>query len=186
MALRRAPDPQKFDALVLEHYGRLKNFVRRYVDSADDADDIVQEVFVRIWERAHEFNFDDPLPYLYQATRNAATSAARKEKVRARWRESTAREVPQKSESADAHTERGELEAAIARAVDALPERCRLIFTMHREQGLSYDEIARVLGLSVKTVDNQMGRALKSLRIQLAPYLKVILAVILGAGKMSA
>lgn len=66
-----------------------------------------------------------------------------------------------------------ELADAIAHAVDSLPERARQIFTMHREQGLSYAEIARALGPSVKTVENQMDRALKLLRARLAPFLSI-------------
>ena len=64
-----------------------------------------------------------------------------------------------------------ELAGAIDASLARLPERCRLIFAMSRQQGLSYLEIASVLGLSVKTVETQMGRALKALRSQLAPFL---------------
>ena len=53
---------------------------------------------------------------------------------------------------------------AVRAAIAKLPERCRLVYTLHREQGLSYAEVAAVMGISVKTVDAQMGRALKSLR----------------------
>jgi RNA polymerase sigma factor (sigma-70 family) len=62
-----------------------------------------------------------------------------------------------------------EFEKAVHRAVQMLPERCRLVFSMNRFDGLSYREISTILGVSVKTVDTQMGRALKFLRKKLAP-----------------
>jgi RNA polymerase sigma-70 factor (ECF subfamily) len=66
---------------------------------------------------------------------------------------------------------------AIRRAIDALPDRCRQIFLLSREKYLSYAEIAEVLGISVKTVETQMWRALKSLRKSLAPYLGLVLTL---------
>jgi RNA polymerase sigma-70 factor (ECF subfamily) len=76
------------------------------------------------------------------------------------------------------HVEAADLATALARGIDQLPERCRLIFTMSREQDLSYAEIARILGISVKTVETQMGRALKALRSRLAGYLALALTVV--------
>lgn len=78
-------------------------------------------------------------------------------------------------------TDATDIAVAIERAIDALPERCRQVFRMHREQQLSYSEIARLLGLSVKTVDNHMGRALKMLRERLAAYLPAGVALVVLA-----
>lgn len=177
-------DRERFNALVREHYARLCYFVRRYIDAPDDAEDIVQDVFVRVWERVHDLDFDDPLPYLYQATRNAATSALRKHAVRMRWRDAELREGAGVLPRADTRVEDEEFRAAVAMAVAELPDRCREIFTMHREQQLSYQEIAHILGLSPKTVENQIGRALRMLRGRLAPYLEVMIAVVAGAAML--
>jgi RNA polymerase sigma-70 factor (ECF subfamily) len=168
-----------FDALVRAHYGRLCNFGFRFVGSRDVAEDIVQDVFALLWRQRGEFDVRDPLPYLYQAVRNRAVSYQRQQGVRERWRDQVS------AGSADRAAEGGgasdleakELAGAVARAVQELPERCRLIFTMSREQDLSYVEIARALGISVKTVETQMGRALKALRTRLAGYLGVAVAV---------
>ena len=86
---------------------------------------------------------------------------------------------PMSRHAADAasEVELADLRRAVARAIDALPERCRLIFTMSREQDLSYAEIARILDISVKTVETQMGRALKALRARLVGYLPIALAL---------
>ncbi len=159
-----------------QHYGRLCNFAFRFLDSRDVAEDVVQDVFAHLWRRREGFDVHDPLPYLYQAVRNRAVSYRRGQLVRERWRErARGTEGEQPASAASSEVEAAELGTAVARAVAELPERCRLIFTMSREQDLSYAEISRVLGISVKTVETQIGRALKALRSRLAGYLSVAL-----------
>ncbi len=168
------PHREAFEALVRAHYQRLANLAYRYLQSDAAAEDAVQEVLLKVWRRRQALNLADPLPYLYQAVRNECLMALRR---RRRWAMTAldAQEI-------EAPTGEGEtaadLQAAITCAVAALPGRCRLVFTMHREQDLSYAEIARILGISRKTVENQMGRALRTLRKRLAPYLPVLLAAL--------
>ena len=177
----------RFDALVRAHYGRLCNFALRLLGSSVVVEDIVQDVFLVIWKQRVTFRYDDPLPYLYQAVRNRAVMHARHEGVRQRWRErEEAADQPRCVDDTAAGVECSDLAREMSRAVDALPERCRLVFTMSREQELSYGEIARVLGISVKTVETQMGRALKTLRAQLAGYLSLALTVAASAGSWKA
>jgi len=177
---RAIPD-DAFDALVRAHYGRLCNFAHRYVDSRDVAEDIVQDVFARLWRQHDAFDVRDPLPYLYQAVRNRAVTYRRQRVVRDRWREQqTLRDDDRQEPDTASAVEVADLAEAVRRAIDALPERCRLVFTMSREQDLTYAEIARALGISVKTVETQMGRALKALRTLLAGYLSVALVAAIG------
>jgi RNA polymerase sigma-70 factor (ECF subfamily) len=167
-----------FDALVRAHYGRLCNFAFRLVRSRETAEDIVQDVFARVWHRREEFDIRDPLPYLYQAIRNRVTMHARRQRVHERWWQSAACKADRDRPDAGGELECAELAQALSLAVEALPDRCRLIFTMSREQDLTYLEIARVLGISVKTVETQMGRALKTLRTRLAGYLGAAAALL--------
>jgi RNA polymerase sigma factor (sigma-70 family) len=117
-----------FDALVREHYGRLCTFAVRLVRSRETAEDIVQDVFARIWHRREQFDIRDPLPYLYQAVRNRATMHARRQRVHDHWWEGAARENEPGGADAAAEAECADLAAAIGRAVDKLPDRCRLIW----------------------------------------------------------
>jgi RNA polymerase sigma-70 factor (family 1) len=164
----------RFDALVRAHYSRLCNFAARFLQSDEVVEDIVQDVFLAIWKKHTEFDFDDPLPYLYQAVRNRVVMHARQRRVRDEWqqREQASIELPMRGDAADT-VETTELTRELSAAINALPEGCRLVFTMSREQDLTYPEIARALGISVKTVEGQMSRALRSLRLRLADYLSV-------------
>lgn len=167
---------QIFDALVRTHYERLSNFAYRYLKSDVAAEDAVQEVLLKAWQRRAVLRQADPLPYLYRAVRNECLMALRR---RRRW----VMTALDGDRPAAALTEQSDLvaadfAAAVARAVESLPGRCRLVYTMSREQDLSYAEIARVLGISRKTVENHMGRALKALREHLAPYLILILTTL--------
>ena len=165
------------------HYGRLCNFAYRFTGSRDAAEDVVQELFTRLWQQREQFDVRDPLPYLYQAVRNRLVTSRRHELVRERW-QAGAEHISRDADDAASEVELADLRRAVARAIETLPERCRLIFTMSREQDLSYAEIARALDISVKTVETQMGRALKALRSRLASYLSVAL-VLTSASQLS-
>jgi RNA polymerase sigma-70 factor (ECF subfamily) len=179
-----APPPSDaeaaFEAMVEEHYARLGAFACRLVGSRAAAEDVVHEVLLRIWRRRGGFSFHDPLSYLYQAVRNEAQSWHRRE-ARERQRivgsvgletsvdrQSDALEVMEGKELADL------VEAAVAE----LPPRRREIFRMQREQKLTYAEIAALLGISIKTVEAQMGQALKAIRRRLGPFLLIALSLI--------
>jgi len=167
-----------FDAMVRAHYGRLCGFVFRYVGSADAAEDIVQDMLVKVWRRRQQIDFAHPLAYLYQAARNEAISYRRRHGVRERAVAAVTAQEPRTAPDSAKLLERADLAEAVAAAVGALPERCRLVFTMQREQGLTYAEIAGVLGISVKTVETQMSRAFRALRSRLAEYLVLAVALV--------
>ena len=142
-------DTAAFEVLFRERYSSLCRFVYGYVHSREVAQDIVQDLFLRLWERARIPIASLTAAYLYTAVRNRALSYLR-------------------------HQREHELHEALQRAVADLPERCRLVFTLRRYRHLSNAVTARTLGISVNTVEQQMRRALKSLRNRLTPYLHLI------------
>lgn len=161
----------EFDALVLGNYERLCRFAYRITGSRAVAEDIVQDVFASIWRRQRALEGSEPLPYLYRAVRNRAISHRRQEHQRAGWLAGLALEHQDDAAPPPA-ADQADLASAIDQAIAALPERRRLIFAMSREQHLSYGQIAIALEISVKTVETQMGRALRFLRDRLAPWLE--------------
>lgn len=158
----------EFEELFRTYYADLVAFAARMAGSTDAAEDLVQEVFVAIWRRRAE------LPpatvsraYLYKAVRHRALNALRHDRI---VRDSA--EPPEHSFVASAEDDliHNETESMVRAAIARLPERARLMFTLSRDEGLTYAEIASVTGVSVKTVETQMGRALRALRQSLAGF----------------
>jgi RNA polymerase sigma-70 factor (ECF subfamily) len=167
----RTGDADAFEALFHEYHAPLCAFAYRYLGARDLAEEVVQEVFLLVWERRATWEIRTSIrSYLFTAVRNAALSYLRHERV-VRNRETEVRDLfhaPARSEEAE--TVEPETIAAVRQAVGRLPERCRQVFLLHREQGLTYAEVADVLGISPRTVEVQIGRALKSLRKALAGH----------------
>jgi len=171
-----AGEEAAFEQLFRRYYNPLCVFVTRYVGAPDLAEELVESVFARIWEQRLGWEVRGSLTaYLYAAVRHRALDHRRHEAIEGRMRERTQREglVPgmsQRREHPDRRCELDELTVAVGRAIERLPERCGLVFTLRWQHELSYAEIAATLGIATKTVENQMNRALKALREQLQPY----------------
>ncbi len=168
----RLGDESAFAVVFRAYYEPLCDFAARIVGSLDAAEDVVHAVFVSLWRRRAALAVADSLRgYLYRSVRYAAQRdvqhAARRERRHADAMRDDLAERPavDASHMGDAGgSDAAELRAAIDRAVGQLPERCRLVFVLHREHGMTYAEIAGVLGRSVRTVDHEMGSALTALR----------------------
>ncbi len=174
-----APEPASFEATFRAHCAGLCEFVYAYVRSCEIAQELVQDLFLRLWELQGTATAP-PLTkaYLYAAARNRALRYLRHHRVEARWEARAAGEAEEGAPGADEELRYGEVAEAAARAIESLPERCRLVFTLSRQQHLTYAEIAQTLDISVSTVETQMWRALKILRAKLAPYLLVAIAIL--------
>ena len=167
----RDGDRGAFEALFRAQYAPLVRHAARMTGSTAEAEELVQEVFLQLWSRRDALAIrESPVAYLYRGVRNRALNAVRHERVVRNW---AAAQPPEASEPAVASADTAaedEVARAVRDAIAALPERCREIFLLSREQGLTYAQIAATLELSIKTVETQMGRALKSLRERLAAF----------------
>jgi RNA polymerase sigma-70 factor (ECF subfamily) len=171
----RAGDEAAFEQLFRRYYNPLCVFVTRYVGDPSLAEEMVDAVFARIWEQRTRWEVRTGLAsYLYAAARYQVLDWRRHAAVEGRVRERAIAEgtSPGQGRSPDQHQacEAAELEAAIREAIEHLPERCRLIFTLRWQHHLSYAEIATTLGIATKTVETQINRALKALRERLRPF----------------
>ena len=134
------------------------------------AEDAAQDVMLELWRRRETMVLETSLrAYLLRATRNRALNQIRHRRIVERSVPVTraARAAP----SADQDLAEQELRSAVEQAVNDLPERCREVFELSRVHGLRYAEVADVLGISIKTVETQMGKALQRLKERLAPWL---------------
>lgn len=130
-----------------------------------DAEDIVQQAFLSLWKKTETVEMHTAArAYLYKTVYNASLDYLKHQKVKRRY-EAEMKSSPPAITTADPNwkEERSRIEAA----VKELPEGCRKIFMMSRVEGLRYKEIAAALGISEKTVENQLGKALKILRERL-------------------
>ncbi|HEY9427995.1 MAG TPA: RNA polymerase sigma-70 factor [Gemmatimonadaceae bacterium] len=164
-------DEAAFERVVHTYYPGLCEHVLRYVGCPEVAEDLVLELFAHLWDRRHR---SIPLTvdrgYLYRSARNRALDHLRRQRVATTWIDRMIHEADEPDEAPDDLLECQELAAAAARAVAELPEQRRRIFVLCRDHDMSYAEVGERLGISPRTVNTQMTRALKSLRAKLAPY----------------
>jgi RNA polymerase sigma-70 factor (ECF subfamily) len=167
-----------FEVLFLTYHARLCAFASRYVGCPDMAEEVVEEVFLRIWTQCGPG--DDPRGcsrrYLYTAVRNQALKVLDHERVVQRLcgivvHQAHLPGMGQPPIAADEKLQADELAVAVGQAIDQLPERCRQAYVLHRQQGMSCAEVAEVMGISVRTVETQLGRAAKALRQDLSAWM---------------
>lgn len=160
--------------LLYKHYYSLLGLKAvRYVKKQEIAEDLVQELFVDIWKRRENFTITSSLSgYLQRSIVNRSLNWIRSNKMLLEDIDDV--EITKVDNSkADKQLEGEEMEEFINKVIDSLPEKCRLVFIMSRFDQLSYKEIGDKLDISVKTVENQISKALKVLRLNLANYSKI-------------
>lgn len=167
----RGGDETAYDAIFRQWYAPLVATTTALLRDRGPAEEVVQDVMLELWRRREGITFETSLrAYLFQATRNRALNYLRRQRVEARGEATIAAGMPT-PEPADSEAREGELNVAIQEAIAGLPDRCREVFELSRIRGLKYAEIATELGISIKTVEAQMGKALRVMREKLAPWL---------------
>jgi len=168
-----------FEMLFKTHYQALCQYAYSFLNDRDEAEEVVQATFINVWDNRDRIEIQTSIKsYLFRATRNSCLNVIKHEKVK---RQHAAFELaggePTHENVAQAVIST-ELEEKIYEAMKALPEQCRLVFQLSRFEELKYAEIAGQLEISIKTVENQMGKALKIMRSQLSDYLTSFLLLI--------
>lgn len=159
-----------FEKIYFENYSSLCKSIYRFVKDEDITKDIVQDVFVKYWQKIHELSIrESPRSYLRKACINQAINYL-KEKERRENREQIFLSEKEKydiSARPDISMETNELSVAIQTTIDHLPDACRNTFLLSRQEHKSYKEIAALLSISINTVEKHIGKALKKLREQI-------------------
>lgn len=167
-----AIDNVVIEDLFKTHYLQLCNYAHLFLKDIDESEDVVQGVFYQLWKKRSSLEITSSCKsYLYTAVRNTCLKRIGHYKVRNEYKEAVLHLNSKNSNHTMDKVIGQELEGQINDAIENLPEQCKLIFTLSRQSGFKYAEIADHLKISTKTVENQMGKALKVLRKKLKDYL---------------
>ena len=152
------------------HYAFLCKIVIRIIPDPVFVEDLVQDVFYELWKKRGNIVITTSIrAYLKRAAINKTLNHIRSQKMKFDD-EAPQHDLKSKQISSQIKLEADELQEVINQAISELPERCRIVFSLSRFEELSYQEIANSLEISIKTVENQISKALKILREKLAPY----------------
>lgn len=162
---------EAFKILFEKYYPDLCNLVNLYLQNSTVSEEIVQDLFIYLWEKREKIKIETSLKaYLLQAAKYKSLNYIRNEKNKnlilneITDREKVSLEMPDRAMDAN------QLREIIENSINSLPERCRQVYIMGKERNMTYKEISEEMGISVKTVEVQMGNALKKLREQLRPH----------------
>jgi RNA polymerase sigma-70 factor, ECF subfamily len=175
-------DEAAFDALFRTWYAPLCRYASGLTDGdLDEAEDVVQQVFIKFWEQRAGLTVHWSVKaYLYKMVHNRCLNRLRDARIRDQYKMRQAQVLENSFESAGAQVAEQEVNERLRRALTALPPQCRQVFELSRFEELKYREIADHLNISIKTVEAQMGKALRVLREHFADYLMTFLFVLLN------
>ncbi|MBO9199996.1 MULTISPECIES: RNA polymerase sigma factor [Niastella] len=165
-----------FADLFKKHEYRLHTLVLKLTRSNQYASDIIQEVFLKLWEHRYQIHtIQNVEAWLYRLTENKVIDFLRKAAADSRLKESIWKNQPDNLNETVGHVEAREYSQIIQKAVDELPPQRKLIYQLNREKGLNYQEIADRLAISKHTVKNQLSTALQSIRLFLQKSARLFL-----------
>lgn len=171
----------RFEEVFKTHFKALHAYAYTLVREDMLAEEMVQQVFFKLWEKRETLKIESSATaYLYRSVYHECLNYLKHQKVKAAYHQ-YAKAMPEATAGGAAQKiQLSELQQHLNKALSELPEQCRTIFQMSRYEELKYQEIADRLGLSVKTIENQMGKALRLLREKLKDFLPVLLLILLN------
>ena len=181
-----ANNKTKFENIYITHYSRMKRFAQEYVIREEDAENIVQDVFLDLWERSFLLSSHTNIfAYLFTAVKNRCIDFLRHKTVvyntAQKLQDDYIKALHIKCQSLEAFDEQlfsePDIESVIQKAIESLPEKCREIFILNKIEGKKQKAIAQELNISINTVENQMTIAYKKLKEQLKDHLPLLICI---------
>ena len=169
-------DQTAFELLFHNYYPGLVIFSTQFTADRSEAEEIVQDFFVRFWQRHDQVSLTDSLKsYFFLSVKNSSLNFLKHKKVEEKY-------IRKMTEMADRHLAYdpdlyvdSELQEKVKQAIELLPEKCREVFVMSRIRGMRNDDIATELNISKRTVETQISKALKVLRVELKDYVALLI-----------
>ena len=173
-------DKSAFREIYIRNYTRLKYFVLRYTKSEYVAEEIVQEVFIKVWVNRDQIKAEKPIePYIYRIARNHTFNYLKKAAYQQELKDELSRNMQRVRNATEEMVASSELGNLLEQALQKLTPKKRMIYELSREQGKSLDEIAQQMNLSKKTVKNHLWEALTFIRKELQLTSGVIIPLLL-------
>lgn len=175
----RQGDKKAFEALFREYYRPLCIYCRNLLKDIDEAEDAVQTLFYNIWVKRERIEVNSSVKsYLYRAAHNDCLNRLEHGRVRRQHAGAVLAEGAPKGSDSSELIRGKQVAQRLETALSALPDQCRTVFTLNRFEHLSYAEIASKLGISIKTVEAHIGKALRILREQMKEFLSTLLIIL--------
>ena len=169
-----------FEMVFRQFYALLCNYTCSILKDKDEAEEVVQNLFFNLWNKREKLEITTSLKaYLYRAAHNDCLNRIKHGKVKTVYAEDYKSVAGNAYDDSSKMLDAKELNKKINTSIDELPEQCGIVFRLSRFENLKYNEIVIQLNISVKTVENHMGKALKLLREKLKDYLPLLLWLIL-------
>ncbi len=170
-----------YELLFNEFYRVLTVYANKYVRDIETAKEIVQDLFVHLYEKRENLDINSSLKsYLFRSTHNRCINYINAQKIRIQHAEYVFKTADATEDILEQEVNKTELEQALFTAINQLPPKCQSIFKMNRFEGLSNTEIAEKLKLSKRTVETQISKALRILRIKIEPYRGICIIIFLS------
>jgi len=176
----RSGNKNAYQHVFYTYYKYLVNFAFKMLHEKEASEEIVQDVFFNLWDKHETIEIHTSLKaYLFRSVQNRCINQVKHIEIREKYKEYNQEQNQFSSEGVEEKVAATELSMHIKNAVSQLPPERKRIFEMSRNDGLKNREIAEKLNLSIKTVENQMGRALKFLRTELVDFLPILIFILI-------
>lgn len=176
----RKGDKSAFETLFKSHYSQLCSYARQIISDPDLSEEIVQEMFFQMWQKKESLFIETSLKsYLFRAVHNGCLNHIKHHKIKQAYAQYINDNQNITSENQYSMDESEELLNMVGKAVEQLPPERKKVFMMIRYEEKKYKEVAEILGISVKTVENQMGKAMQFLKEALKGYISIILLILI-------
>jgi len=170
---------ESFEDIFVNYYESLYGYAFSILNNELFAEEIVSDVFYKLWLKKNKLKIDTSLPgYLYKSVYNACIDNMRHNKTKQTFRRDVLHHATENTLNAINHVNAKDFEKNLRNALLQLPEQCRTVFQLNRIEELTYNDIARRLNISVKTVEAHMSKALRRLRVSMAEFLTLLIVLL--------
>jgi RNA polymerase sigma-70 factor, ECF subfamily len=168
-------DQSVFNQIFRDNYVTLVSYSRKFIRDKEEAEEVVQELFVNFWKKRASIEVNTSLKsYLFRSVHNMCINQIKRKKVKDKFEEYYIRNGSVFSADFSNIIDEQELQRKISKALEEMPEKVRVTFQLIRFEDMKYKEAAGKLGISVKTVEAQMGIALRHMRLFLKEYITLL------------